>query len=208
MNYYYKAPHRVHLHDTNASVRRKILQQLEQHQITCVYHTTVQHITRQDAHFILHTNNTTYSCDYLIIATGGLSYPNLGCYGDGYRFAHNFNLPVTARYPIGVGIHCQCFDASLQGTSIDDVNVKVVVKGKVVCQETGGFMFTHYGIGGPVIRRVSGYVSKALLSHSPCELHISFVNPQTCTSSISSFHHLSEAFPHLPHKFLTTHLQA
>ena len=206
--YYFKAPHRVHLRDSNASFRRKILQLMDQSSIQCAYQTKVLKITRQDAQFIVSTNHDTYSCQHLIVATGGLSYPTCGCHGDGYEFAQHFNLPLTPRYPIGVGVHCQCFDKSLQGTSMDDVQVTVHVNDKAIYSETGALMFTHYGLGGPVIRRVSGYLTKALMAHQSCAITLAFVNPTTFKTQITTHQHLTSAFATLPNKFLATHLQA
>ncbi|WP_295885409.1 aminoacetone oxidase family FAD-binding enzyme [uncultured Anaerococcus sp.] len=40
--------------------------------------------------FLVKTDKKNYDFDYLIIATGGLSYPNTGATGDGYKFAKNF----------------------------------------------------------------------------------------------------------------------
>ncbi len=175
MKYYYKQPFRVHLEDTNISLRRKILNEMTNKGIELLLNTRVMDIDKIDDTFTLKTNQGMFQCKHLIIATGGMSYKELGSRGDGYNFAKSFKINVTPLYPIGVGLHTHAFDKKLQGISLDDVKATVFIDNKEVYSETGPFMFTHYGIGGPVIRRVSGYISKALMNKQKCVLSLSFI---------------------------------
>lgn len=100
----------------------------------------------------------------LILATGGRSYPACGTTGDGYRWAaalgHTIIPPRTALVPIAT--HAAWVTA-LQGITIADVRVKVgrVGDSSYLTEARGSFLFTHFGVSGPVVldvsRAVSGY---------------------------------------------------
>ena len=103
-----------------------------------------------------------------------MSYKVTGSTGFGYEIAKKFDIKIKNIYPIGVGLHYK-IPKELQGVTLDDVLVKVYVNKKEIYAESGSIMFTHYGIGGPVIRRISGYVTKSLQNKESVRLKISFL---------------------------------
>lgn len=190
INYYYKEPTRVHLSDTNISFRKKILNVINNnHNIKLSLNTHVSSIKKENDGFIIKTNNGIFQSEFLIIATGGLSYKILGANDSGYRFAKSFGINVTDLYPIGVGLHTDSFDKKeLQGISLDNVIAKVKIENKIVYEESGSLMFTHYGVGGPVIRRVSGYFSKNLIQNKKCKLILVFNNKNDVEYELKNNH--------------------
>lgn len=103
-------------------------------------------------------SGTTYPCQAVILATGGLSYPATGSTGDGYRMAravgHTIQSPAGSLVPLEAG---DC--APMSGLSLRNVELRVRNKeGKVIYQERGELLFTHFGLSGPLILSASAHM--------------------------------------------------
>jgi predicted Rossmann fold flavoprotein len=132
-----------------------------------------------------------YRCDAVIIATGGASYPATGSTGDGYRLAAAVGQTIVPVRPALVPLETDGDVAPrLQGVSLRDVSVRVLVDGIAVVAgkrrgasrgeargETRGaargeLLFTHFGVSGPVIIGLSGRVVDALLGGASVTLSL------------------------------------
>ena len=98
--------------------------------------------------------------DRVILATGGCSYPLTGSSGDGYDMAqklgHTVVEPKASLIPlVEEGNDC----AKMQGLALKNVEIKVRnQKKKVIFQEFGELLFTHFGLSGPVILSASAHM--------------------------------------------------
>lgn len=106
------------------------------------------------------SNSDIITFDYIIIATGGLSYPQTGSTGDGYIFSralgHNIVNPKPSLVPIETKEH---WVSELQGLSLKNVELTVkTTNGKTVYKDLGEMLFTHYGMSGPLILRSSAKI--------------------------------------------------
>ena len=105
--------------------------------------------------------------DAVILATGGASYPGTGSSGDGYRMATALGHTVVPLKPSLVPLEvAEDWVADLQGLALKNAAVTVTAAGKVVADEFGELLFTHYGLSGPVILSLSNPVA-ALLRDQP-----------------------------------------
>jgi len=105
----------------------------------------------------------TYRADAVIIATGGMSYPATGSTGEGYRLARSAGHSIVPPRPALIPLETAGDIAPrMQGLSIRNVNVRVLVEGKKQGEAFGEMLFTHFGISGPVILTLSGAVTDAL----------------------------------------------
>lgn len=106
------------------------------------------------------TENDNIECSWVIVATGGVSYPTTGSTGDGYQFAeamgHTIVAPSGSLVPLEIhGDDCQ----RMQGLSLRNVGVKLLnSKGKVIYKDFGELLFTHFGISGPTILSASAHL--------------------------------------------------
>ncbi len=100
------------------------------------------------------------SCDKVVVATGGMSYPSTGSTGDGYKFARSVGHNVTPIYPALVGINLVENVSELAGVTLKNVTCSVVRDGKVLAQENGEMLFTHTGVSGPIILTISSLINK------------------------------------------------
>lgn len=103
------------------------------------------------------TEQQTIPTRWVILATGGVSYPLTGSTGDGYAMAeamgHTIVAPQGSLVPLETeGNDCQ----DMQGLSLRNVAVKLLNgKGKVLFKDFGELLFTHYGISGPTVLSAS-----------------------------------------------------
>lgn len=103
------------------------------------------------------TEQGEYPCSAVIIATGGVSYPLTGSTGDGYQMARDLGHTIIA--PSGSLVPLETeedFCGKMQGLSLKNVSLKLKnSKKKVVYQEQGEMLFTHFGISGPLVLSAS-----------------------------------------------------
>ena len=106
------------------------------------------------------TEKETIPCRWVILATGGLSYPTTGSTGDGYRMAKSLGHTVTDCQGSLVPLETEGGDCpDMQGLSLRNVGVKLVnEKGKVLYKDFGELLFTHFGISGPTVLSASAHI--------------------------------------------------
>lgn len=97
------------------------------------------------------TKNHLYKSSYVIVATGGMTYPKTGSTGDGYKFAKTLNLDLK---PMAYGL-CPVYTKNfqlkdLQGLSFEGVSVDHYREKKIKTYK-GDLLVTHFGLSGPVI---------------------------------------------------------
>lgn len=99
----------------------------------------------------------THAANAVIVATGGLSYPATGSTGDGYLWAQKAGhkiveprpglVPLVAREP---------WIKDLQGLALKNIQASSFdAAGKLINQEFGEMLFTHFGISGPIVLTMS-----------------------------------------------------
>ena len=118
----------------------------------------VRHILTEDGHVTgVETQDEKLFADWVILATGGASYPTTGSTGDGYAMAaelgHTIIPAEGSLVPLETaGTDCQ----EMQGLSLRNVGVKLLnAKGKVLYKDFGELLFTHFGISGPTVLSAS-----------------------------------------------------
>ncbi len=96
--------------------------------------------------------------DYVIVCTGGITYPLTGSTGDGYRFAaqtgHSIRRPRPSLVPF---ITKENWVKDLAGLSLKNVSLTVKNGNKEINSGFGEMLFTHHGISGPLVLTASCY---------------------------------------------------
>lgn len=101
------------------------------------------------------------TCDKLIIATGGASYKSTGSTGDGYKFAKDNGINVIDIKPSLVPFNLKEVEDCkvMQGLSLKNVAIKILdADNKVLYNDFGEMLFTHFGVSGPIILSASSYI--------------------------------------------------
>ncbi|MCC8073858.1 MAG: NAD(P)/FAD-dependent oxidoreductase [Clostridiales bacterium] len=108
---------------------------------------------------VILSNGEKMTCDSVVIATGGKSYPLTGSTGDGYKLAKSVGHTVTEIKPSLVPLVCRNnFISDLQGLSLKNVSVKLFENEKEIYSDFGEMIFTHYGVSGPIILSASSHI--------------------------------------------------
>ena len=95
-------------------------------------------------------------CSRVIVATGGASYPLTGSTGDGYKFARELGHSIVTPHPSLIPlVVAEDYVKNLQGLSLKNVGIKVKKGTKVLYEDFGEMIFTHYGLSGPIILSAS-----------------------------------------------------
>ena len=102
--------------------------------------------------------------DKVILATGGKSYSATGSTGDGYELAKKVGHSVTEIHPSLVPISTKgkaleiC--RRMQGLSLKNVAIKIkdAKNNKIIYEDFGEMLFTHFGVSGPVILSGSAHL--------------------------------------------------
>ncbi|MHB8844491.1 MAG: BaiN/RdsA family NAD(P)/FAD-dependent oxidoreductase [Nitrospirota bacterium] len=112
----------------------------------------VSDIAREQG-FIVTTSQGVFRSDSLVIATGGLSYGNLGATGFGHDIARQFGLkvvpPAPALVPFLFPGKAQAIFKELAGISLE----AAISCGGKRCR--GSLLFTHRGLSGPAALQAS-----------------------------------------------------
>ncbi len=125
----------------------------------------------------------TINADKVILATGGMSYPVTGSNGNGYELAKELGHTITKIKPSLIPLTAQresleiCKE--LQGLSLINVSIKLIdtQKNKIIYDDFGEMLFTHWGVSGPIILSGSAHLLRyknveELLKEGKIELSI------------------------------------
>lgn len=109
------------------------------------------------------SNGEKINADYIVLATGGVSYPLTGSTGDGYKMAQKLGIKVTELLPSLVPFECrEGFCSHLSGLTLKNIKLSVFENEskKSVFEELGELLFTHFGISGPLVLSASAKMRK------------------------------------------------
>ncbi|CGG83156.1 putative flavoprotein [Streptococcus pneumoniae] len=110
-------------------------------------------VKKVDDQFVLKSADQTFTCEKLIVTTGGKSYPSTGSTGFGHEIARHFKHTITDLEAAESPLLTDFPHKALQGISLDDVTLSY---GKHVI--THDLLFTHFGLSGPAALRMSSFV--------------------------------------------------
>jgi hypothetical protein len=109
------------------------------------------------------TSIGVFAADNVVVATGGLSYPETGCTGDGYAWAkscgHRLVTPEPALMPVKLS---DPWTAEVSHFNLRNVRITLCVDGKKTDERFGEAFFTRSGIGGPIVLDMSSRIRDAL----------------------------------------------
>ena len=107
------------------------------------------------------SNGKVYYYDCVVLATGGVSYSSTGSTGEGHKIAIKYGHTVKEMRPALVPLVArEEYIKELQGLSLKNVEVTIYSGKKILYNDFGEMLFTHFGISGPLILSASSLVSK------------------------------------------------
>ena len=136
------------------------------------YNYEVKQVLKEDDYYVI---NNDIKCKYLVIATGGMSYPKTGSTGDGYKLLKDcYN--VTKLYPSLVPLISDYkYIKDISGVRFD-CKVSLKVDGEIIKEEEGQIQFTDYGLSGICTFNLSRNVKKYLEENKKVIISINLIN--------------------------------
>lgn len=142
-----------------------VISTLQKAGVEVLLHTKVTEILSKDGKIagVQLKNGEKRTADAIILATGGKSYSSTGSTGDGFVFAeqlgHKIEEPVPSLVPMTV---LEDYCMQMQGLSLRNVQATIREGGKVIFEEFGEMLFTHFGVSGPLMLSASSVVNDRL----------------------------------------------
>ena len=152
---------------------------LERNNVKIMYNSKVQELIVEDAVIkgVVTEDGKRILGDKVIVTTGGKSYPDSGSDGSMFDVLRNFHT-ITPLYAALIPLVIkEGFVKSLQGVSMKDVVISANIK-KSSIEKFGDMIFTHFGISGPAVLKLSSYINKALVE-GEVEVTIDFLRDKS-----------------------------
>lgn len=143
--------------DRSQSILDCLQSELRRTHVTVREETVTEILTADGRATGVKTAVASYEAAWVILATGGVSYPATGSTGDGYRMAEKLGHTIVPQEGNLVPLESSDPDcAEMQGLSLRNVGVKLLnEKKKVLYQDFGELLFTHFGVSGPTVLSAS-----------------------------------------------------
>ena len=146
--------------DHSVSILECLKQQMQNYGVKVQYDRVLQIMTDSNAVCGVKIQSGIIQANWVVLATGGLSYPSTGSTGDGYtmvqKLGHTIVEPEGSLVPLEtMGADCR----QMQGLSLRNVGVKLLnAKGKILYKDFGELLFTHFGVSGPTVLSASAHL--------------------------------------------------
>ncbi len=120
----------------------------------------VSDIRREGEEFVVDASIGKEKFDFVVIATGGASYPSTGSTGDGYKFAERFGHAIVRPTPALTALKVKQNVSGLKGLSLKNVRLTAFCGGRELKSDFGEMMFTDCALTGPIALTLSSYVTR------------------------------------------------
>lgn len=161
---------------TASSITTVLEKRIKRNNIEVIYDLKVTKITNENNNIKVElSDNTTMTCDKLIIATGGNAASKTGSDGSGYNLLKELDIEVTPVLPTLVPLIIN------DKTRLDwsgvrtDAKLSVYENNKIIQEELGELQLTNTGISGIVTFNISGLVASLLENKKQFEVYIDFL---------------------------------
>ena len=142
-------------------------------------------------------NGETSVFDAVIVATGGMAAPQLGCDEAGYSLLKKLGHSTVRTFPTLVHILSSSKYCKMMKGMRFKAEVSILVNGKVKRTERGEVLFTEDGLSGPPIFQLSRIAGESAIKGEHCEIHFDFMPNHTKEDLVAK---LYERLAHSSHK--------
>lgn len=146
--------------DSAHAVVKLFHRKLEELHMPIVYPRKVNNFYPDAGGWQVVTEQAIYWAQQLVLAAGGLSYPQTGSDGSIWNILRNLGVSLEEPYPALTPLFTSDTDfQSLTGIALP-CRVKVKQAGKTIFEDGNPVLFTHIGLSGPAILNCSQWFTK------------------------------------------------
>lgn len=177
----------IYPYSEQASVVLDLLKlELERLQVDIIYSISIKEILKKKHRIQIITDQVTYTCDKVIMATGSKAAPKTGSDGSGYNLAKQIGHCIITPLPALVQLRCNGdYFKSLAGVRCE-ARLRLMIDRNIMVEDQGELQLTDYGISGIPTFQISRYAIRALENGSNVTVLIDFV-PDKKKEEIVSF---------------------
>jgi len=155
IEYHEKTPGQLFCDVSSKEILQMLLTEADWAGVQLQLNTSIESIEPNSPGYQLETSSGPVSCQSLVIATGGLSIPNVGATGFAYDLAQRFGMQVTERRAALVPFTLQP-DLLTPRKELAGVSQPARVSCAGVSFKEP-ILFTHRGLSGPSVLQISSY---------------------------------------------------
>jgi predicted Rossmann fold flavoprotein len=151
--------------DKSQDVLNVLIRYLNKSGVDIKTNTKVKRIIKKNRRIekIVLENNEEIKANRFIICTGGISYPNTGSTGDGYKWSRQMGHTIIDLSPSLTPIIVkEKYVKDLEGLSLANVAISIYQDKKKINSRFGEAIFTANGMSGPIIIDMSKEIEKKL----------------------------------------------
>lgn len=151
--------------DKSSDIIKGFQRGLSEAGVKVLMNTKVVRFIVKDKHIeaVVLDNGNEIKCDYVIVATGGASYPQTGSNGEGYSLCEEIGHNIIDIKPSLVPMEIEeNWVDSIKGLSLKNIELTITKNNsnKPLYKEQGEMLFTYYGISGPLVLSASSLVKE------------------------------------------------
>jgi predicted Rossmann fold flavoprotein len=151
-----------------------LFKELSKNNVVIKNNCVVKNIIHKNSKIInINTNQGQFYAKSFVLATGGMSHPETGSTGDGFKWlkdlGHTVKDPTPDIVPLAVK---EAWVKSLAGVSLSFMKITFFQSDKKQFSKTGKILFTHFGLSGPLILNSSKRVSDLLEEEGEVKAYI------------------------------------
>ncbi|MFA5147292.1 MAG: NAD(P)/FAD-dependent oxidoreductase [Candidatus Omnitrophota bacterium] len=160
--------------DRSRSVIEALKKRLEENGVEVLCNARAGNISAGDGLFRIDLGEAgKATAKKVILATGGASYKETGSTGDGFSIAGRFGHRIEPLKPALVPLVTkERWVKELQGLSLENIRLTFRFGNNKIVSDIGEFIFTHFGVSGPLVLDLSGDIVTVLDGHKEIMLFI------------------------------------
>ncbi|MDO8618611.1 MAG: aminoacetone oxidase family FAD-binding enzyme [Candidatus Daviesbacteria bacterium] len=143
-----------------------LIENLKKNGVIVKTNCAVKQVNQRDGKIVsVETTQGVFMANSFIFSTGGVSHPETGSTGDGFRWlkmlGHTVKDPTPTIVPLAVE---ETWVKELAGVSLSFMKITFYLDGKKQFSKLGKVLFTHFGLSGPLILNSASDVAELLLN--------------------------------------------
>ena len=159
--------------------------EIEDLNIKLILEAEVVELIKKDNFLVKLKDGREFTCDKVILSTGGMAMPGSGSNGDGYKLSKSLGHSITDIFPglVQLKLDGNIFKG-LKGVKFQGL-ARLYKENKTLLEDTGDILFTDYGISGPPILQLSRTAIYYLNKDRELELEVSIIHTKTLEELIN-----------------------